>query len=468
MLLLTVLFACTIDNNVEKIIETDIDYPALVINPDSVNFGIVQPQETQKEVVTLHNEGQAALDIQNIAIEGAAFTAFSDAPLGLLEPGESAEMILSYTPFNTHDSGWLKVTSNDPTDPVSLVPLEGTGAIPLLIIEPAELDMGWVALGESETDGFTLRNGGAADLEITQSLLLGTEFSNPTPLDLPLTLSPGESTWVDIVYTPPSHGIHNGSLWIESNTPAGNSQANIKGLSSEKPVAICDVDPKQIFPHHETATWIGAASYDPSGAAITEYSWTLIEKPEGSEMYMPNGGANRPGFSPDLAGTYIGQLVVHNEYGEESFPCEATLEAIPRESLWVELFWEYSGDDMDLHILRPGGTLNSNNDCYYANCVGNFLDWGVAGYPDDDPSLDIDDIPGTGPENTNILDPESGMFEVYVHDYPGSVRYESNNVTVRIYLSGVLAWEGSKEISGEDSYVHFASVSWPDQEITPR
>ena len=93
MMLLNVLFACTIDNNVEKIIDTDIDHPALVINPESVDFGIVEPMATQTEIVTFSNEGKAALDLQDIVIEGAAFTAASTAPLGLLGPGESAEMI---------------------------------------------------------------------------------------------------------------------------------------------------------------------------------------------------------------------------------------------------------------------------------------------------------------------------------------------------------------------------------------
>ena len=78
----------------------------------------------------------------------------------------------------------------------------------------------------------------------------------------------------------------------------------------------------------------------------------------------------------------------------------------------------------------------------------------------DDPSLDLDDIPGVGPENINIFEPESGVFTVYVHDYPGSVRHEANNVHVRIFLSGALAWEGSKSISGEDDFVPFADASF--------
>ncbi|MAA78381.1 MAG: hypothetical protein CL916_03910 [Deltaproteobacteria bacterium] len=467
-ILLYTLFACEVENHVEKIIDTEIEYPALVVDPSSVDFGLVDPQTSSTEVVTFRNEGPVALDISEIILEGTPFTAASAAPIGLLGPGDSTEMILSYTPQNINDAGWLKVFSDDPQSPETLVPLIGQGAIPLLIIDPPELDMGWASLTEPNEDGFTLRNEGGADLTITQTLLIGTEFEMFGGPELPITLAPGEETWVDIRYAPLDFGEHSAPFWVESNTPGGTSQALVYGGCAPSPIAVCSVDPPVIFPHYETATWVGEESYDEGGGGITEYEWSLLVKPAGSEAYIPNGGANRPYFFADLAGTYIGQLIVYNEWGRASEPCEATLEAIPRESLWVELYWEHSGDDMDLHIVRPNGQLETDNDCYYWNCVsGGWLDWGIMGLGDDDPSLDLDDITGTGPENTNILAPENGTFEVWVHDFPGSVYTSSNSVTVRIYLSGVLAWEGSKVISGENSYTRFAQVVWPDAIVIP-
>ena len=49
-----------------------------------------------------------------------------------------------------------------------------------------------------------------------------------------------------------------------------------------KPVAVCEVTPEEIEPHSDSATWIGENSYDPTGATIVEYEWTLIQKPLGS------------------------------------------------------------------------------------------------------------------------------------------------------------------------------------------
>jgi hypothetical protein len=463
-MILTILFACTIDNVIEKIPSTNSAAPSIVITPESLNFGI--SEGVVQDVLTLSNEGDAALEVKSLHVEGIAFTLVQPLGNDLIAPGESQELLVQYEPVNMEDVGWVKIMSNDPAEELSLVPLNGATSAPLLILDPPTLDMGFVRVGEAREDGFTVRNEGTADLNITSELLMGTSFTLTDPLPLPLTLEPGEDTWINVSYAPPVDGSYTGTIWLESNTFGGVTQGQIIGETGAPPEAICSVNPEEVAPLYESATWYGDQSTS-SSSPISEYEWSLIEKPQGSEAYIPNGGANRPNFVPDLAGTYVAQLVVHNEDGLASEPCLATLEAVPGQTLWIELSWEHSNDDMDLHLLRPGAGLNGSGDCYYANCVNGGLDWGVPGDPIDDPSLDLDDIPGTGPENINIYEPESGVFDVYVHDYPGSVYTSANDVHVRIFLSGVLAWEGTKTISGEDSFVRFAQVDWPSGTVTP-
>ena len=236
----------------------------------------------------------------------------------------------------------------------------------------------------------------------------------------------------------------------------------------EEPVAVCSVDPNPVSPPFETATWVGSSSYDPDGGVIVDYNWTLRSAPGGSTALMPAGAANRYPFTPVLAGTYVGELVVTNDAGLVSDPCEATLEAVPTESLWVEMFWEQPQDDMDLHILAAGGALETRGDCYYSNCTPSAqiffpMDWGASGYTGDNPTLDLDDIPGTGPENINIDTPQPGAeYTVVVHDYTGSTPdvYEENQVTVNIYLDGSLEWTETRPITGDGSYTYFARIDW--------
>ncbi|MDP6933452.1 MAG: hypothetical protein QGG40_11080 [Myxococcota bacterium] len=237
----------------------------------------------------------------------------------------------------------------------------------------------------------------------------------------------------------------------------------------DAPIAVCEVSPNPVAPPFESAAWVGVDSYDPNDEAITDYEWTLLTIPSGSTATMPSGGANRTGFVPDLAGDYVGQLVVTNESGVQSDPCEATLESIPAEDLWVEMYWETDGDDMDLHLLAPGGSIESNSDCYFMNCVDygwGTLDWGTSGDSTDDPTLDLDDITGTGPENINIESPEEDVYTVVVHDYPGSSYTPDNDVTINVYLNGSMVWTDTRAISGEDTYTVFAEIDWGAGTVT--
>jgi len=242
-----------------------------------------------------------------------------------------------------------------------------------------------------------------------------------------------------------------------------------KGL----PVAVCSVSPNPVHPPVETATWDGSASYDASGYAITSYTWTLTSQPGGSAAIMPNGGAVIPNFQPDLAGQYVGTLVITNEMGL-SDSCEAILESIPTENLWVEMYWTVEPDDMDLHLINTtawNSALETNDDCYYANCTPSSwwgsVQWGDPG-TQDDPNLDLDDIYGTGPENINIQQPQPWTYTVVVHDYTGSTSdtYGDNEVTVNVYINGLLQWSDTKIISGDGSYTPFCHIDWATFTVT--
>ena len=129
---------------------------------------------------------------------------------------------------------------------------------------------------------------------------------------------------------------------------------------------------------------------------------------------------------------------------------------------------------MDLHLLGPGGSLETRNDCYYSNCTETAqiffpMDWGASGYALDNPVLDLDDIPGTGPENINIDSPHAGaVFFVFLLVYTGSTPdvLGDNEVTVNVYLDGSLAWTDTRTISGDGSYTYYAQIDWTAGTIT--
>lgn len=239
-------------------------------------------------------------------------------------------------------------------------------------------------------------------------------------------------------------------------------------------VARCAVSPAIVSPPYEVADLLGDLTEPIDNSPIVEYRWTLIDAPDGSAAALGQNvdlaDPNRP-FEADIVGQYTFELVAINDLGDESEPCEAILDAIPKEDLRVEMFWTEPGDDMDLHLIRNNGQPNGRNDCYYRNCDqsnDDVLNWGEGGNRKDNPTLDLDDIPGVGPENINLEKPAEDFYSVMVHDYPGSTYMDANEVTVNIYLQGELVFEETRTITGENSETYFADIDWVTQEVIPR
>lgn len=368
--------------------------------------------------------------------------------------------------------------SDTQLNPIKDPPSDGT---PEIEVAPESVNFGIVPDGDSVSQVLTLSSVGDISLNVTAMQVNDGRWAFTLLEPVVGTFEPGTSTEITVIYN--SQGTTaEGSLEILSNDPS-NPNLSVPLLAQEEeivdtgdtgeeppplsqPVAVCSVDPAEVLAIHESADWIGNSSYDPDGGSIVDYSWTLYSAPAGATATMPSGTANRRGFTPDVAGEYIGELVVTDSDGLSSEPCYATLNATAGDGLWVEMFWTNSGDDMDLHLVDDGGVLATDSDCYYANCTWGGLDWGTRGNPSDDPILDLDDIPGTGPENINISSPSRGTYTVYVHDYPGSVYVGRNDVTVNVYFATRLVWTDTRNINSEGCYEPFVEVTAPGGSVT--
>jgi hypothetical protein len=462
------LAACQ-DYDIKEIADPNAAGPEIEVSPDRLNFGAVRVGERVELPFTIRSVGSAALELGALTLQApGAYSLMSEADGALLNPGEETTVVVGYAPTATAESGEVHIESNDPTNPDAVVWLEGAGQLPLLQIDPNPLDFAYRETGSSTTLPVSLINAGSDTLHVGAATIVGEGFSGG--MLGPVTLEPGESVDVDVTFNPLIDALYTGEIWVESDAPASPTRGALLGTSLQRPVAICEADPDEIYAVYESTTWVGRDSYDPGGLRIVDYEWALVSAPTGSTAAIRGSGADRPDFVPDLVGEYVAELVVTNENGESSLPCLATLNAVPSTDLWVEMYWTVNNDDMDLHLVNSGGALTSDDDCYYGNCAGRSLDWGVSGASEDDPSLDIDDIPGTGPENINIFrPPEDGFYTVYVHDYTGSTPdYRGDNeVTVNIYIAGELELTDTRTISGDGDYVPIANIDWASRSAFP-
>lgn len=238
------------------------------------------------------------------------------------------------------------------------------------------------------------------------------------------------------------------------------------------------------------------------------YRWDVVEAPEGStsrpvERLGPDAQAPLVGAVEDdpstpevrlfldAVGTYTVDLTVTRDDGATapSPACPApaprvTIEARPNGGLRVEMTWHTPGDadesdgqgaDLDLHLLHPTGERWGDRtlDCHYRNPAP---DWGRAGDPLDDPTLDLDDLDGGGPEVVTLDAPEDtdalgGAYRVGVeyyraHDLTTDMELGPSFVSLRVFLNGDLAWtnEAPMELPVAHAFWEAVEILWAPEE----
>jgi len=476
-------------------------------------FGAVTTGTFRDIEINIANTGNASMDICSIYLAKANFDengdlgsetviqvdpelallAGVDGPApgpGTLAGGSALHFRLHFSPLygEAIDDGMFVVvkhslnwdcTAEEATGTPLYIPIVGAGEgdpVPDIYANPKLIDFGDLEVGrQSDPYEVTVGNAGPGLLNVAEVSLLG---SNPEHfLIVPGSVAnsdfaTGDAGYFEVRFTPQHEGVWGAEVHIQNND--ADEQPKIipligtanAGAVGKGPQAVCAAD-KTTMPL-TTENFDGSGSYDADGQALT-FHWVLTPA-NGSAATLDNPSSPTPSIFVDLAGTYRGELTVTNTNGQTN-SCRQNIESIPNENFRIELFWGVP-DDMDLHLLKTGSTAMSDahsspNDCYFANTNP---DWGVNGYGNDDPALDLDDIHGLGPENINIVDPamapHDGWYQVFVHDYPGTEDYyPANDVTVQIYLNGALVNSYNFQMSDEDTDYYVAKIHWPSGQI---
>lgn len=155
-------------------------------------------------------------------------------------------------------------------------------------------------------------------------------------------------------------------------------------------------------------TW-GAASTDPDGAGI--FQATI----------------------PVFCGTNVVRVVCSNAAGSRVVVRRLEGTRCAGRDLRVTLTWDDHGTDMELHLVRPGGRINSTtDDCTWFTCMGaSGLEWGDPMRADDNPRKDIDNTSYLGPENIFLDRAPAGTYHIVV-EYWGGGTPSANAVDVTV------------------------------------
>ena len=437
------------------------------------------------------------------------------------------EMILSvtYEPLlEGPDFGELIIVSGGLEINVPLTANAATPCINLIFPEtvssdPNSIEFGPSLINATTTQEVVVESCGGEALSIEGIRLEGSEtyaLGDGVPPMYPALLSAATdgdrpTRSFNLNFSPTEAEVYEGTLIIDSNDPV-NSELRIPilglGTVNACPVAAVTTPEVNVLPL-ELITLDASPSVDadgPGGRPV-RYDWVVTQRPMGSTaqpverftnpLQPADGGVDDDVTTPqaqffvDLAGEYVIELTVTDELGfsapSDSCPqADATIyiNSLPDEDIHVELVWttpndsnetDSEGTDVDLHFLHPEGFSWSLPplDCYYGNKTP---DWGPSG-PVGNPSLDIDDTNGAGPENINLDDPQftdqtstGGPYRIGVHYYSsggffgGGLEYGASDVTIKVYLFSVLEAEWTRRLNTTDNFWEVAGIIWTQNE----
>lgn len=217
--------------------------PDIEVEPGSLVLG--PTTETVTATFAVRNVGTESLDVSALVLESGelSFEVRTDAPFDVA-PDEEQLVTVAFTPVGDLSYGRILVQSNDPDEPESPVDLQGLGQVPVLDIDPQYYTFG--ALCEDRVT-LTLTNVGLEDLVITDIAYQAEEaLSLIDDNVLPLTLSPGLFTEVDVAYQPTVASAALGTLLVTSNDPRGVVSAEQEAEGTSGPTTeqfIVEADP---------------------------------------------------------------------------------------------------------------------------------------------------------------------------------------------------------------------------------
>ncbi|MBX2802854.1 MAG: choice-of-anchor D domain-containing protein [Myxococcales bacterium] len=442
--------------------------PGFAVAPESLDFGDVGVPLAASQELYITNTGAADLEVSlGFGDALGVFSMDSESDL-VLSPSEEHTVTVTFAPdtFRDYDTA-LRFDTNDEDHPVETVRVQGTGAdlpLPDITILPAPtVELVDVPLDQEELLYFEVANDGGLPLVISDVRLEGDPtFALVTDLT-DAVVAPGDRTALIATYTPTHEKGDLADVFLTSNDPdEPETQVRLVGNGGgdlfERPVAVIDCPANVLLTGPEVIELDGSDSYDPGGFDPIFYKWSVVGRPDASDVDIPLDPDNTAQIDlyVDVGGTWEVQLVVFNALFTQSEPVTCQFGAIPEDDVHIELSWSTALADLDLHLIRGGGVFfDEPDDCNYCNTNP---EWGDSG-PIDNPRLDIDDRGGFGPENINIEEPVNGTYDVKVH-YWKENGDKAVTATVRVWLQGKEVWVGQKVLL-HDQVWDVGTVSMP-------
>jgi hypothetical protein len=314
---------------------------SVTIAPQSIDFGRVLVSKTSTQAVTFTNTGSTPVTFNGDTVTGASFalaatsTASNPCPAAgsAIAPNTSCTVSITFAPTVVGTVYGSVAISTSATPLPLTASLSGTGTQPQLVVSPASLAFGDVALGSSRTLSLTLSNVSTTPVD-GLAFAATKDFTIASTCGI-TTVNAGSSCSVSVTYTPSTLGAIAGALTISSTDPASPVTVPLTGNASAASVTLTplaidygSVALKQAATQALTLTNTGTTPVVYNGASIAGTAFTFGT----STIPCPAAGSTLPAaatcvlnvtFTPPAAGTYAGSVSVST--AATALPLTATL-----------------------------------------------------------------------------------------------------------------------------------------------
>jgi cytochrome c len=198
----------------------------LTATPLSTSFGSVPIGTTNSQTVQLMNTGTESITISSVDVSGNRFASSGVATPLALDGGKTTNVKLTYAPTVTGDATGTVTIASNATNKSLAMTVSGTGvtATRAIAATPLSLSFGNENVGNSNTLPVELKNTGNSSVTLSGITISGTGITTTGGVS-GTTLTPGQSTTVNVTFAPKTAGSISGSVKVASN--ATNSPATV-------------------------------------------------------------------------------------------------------------------------------------------------------------------------------------------------------------------------------------------------
>jgi len=207
----------------------------LSVNPSTVSFGDVIVGGSSTKNITLANTGNGDVTVSRVIITGVSLTETGLTLPLTLSARQSANFNVVFAPSSVGAlAGSITVMSSASNSPAT-IPLSGAGVSTALQLSanPSTLNFGNVAVGSTGTQTVTLSNTGNSNVTVSQIDLTGAASFSVTGLALPVTLSAGQTSSLNVVFAPQATGDVLGTISAISTASNSPSTVSLTGSGTQ-------------------------------------------------------------------------------------------------------------------------------------------------------------------------------------------------------------------------------------------